>query len=48
MDERRPPRLADEALAEEIEMYTDLVVAASEADDDLTWHEIDAALGVEK
>ncbi|MFZ5872058.1 MAG: hypothetical protein ACOYXW_16220 [Actinomycetota bacterium] len=48
MDERRPGRLDDEALAEEIEMYTDLVVAASERDGELSLPEIDAALGVKR
>lgn len=37
----------DGELADEIELYGDLVVAASESDRDLTADEIDAALGIE-
>lgn len=41
------PRLGDDVLAEEIELYGDLVVAASEDEGDLTQERIDRALGVE-
>ena len=44
----RPRRLADNELADEIEMYGELVVAASESDRELSPHEIDQALGVER
>ena len=44
----RPRRLADNELADEIEMYGELVVAASESDRELSLHEIDQALGVER
>jgi len=37
----------DGDLADEIQLYGDLVVAASESDRSLTVDEIDAALGVE-
>jgi len=47
-NEQRPRRLSDEVLAEEIEMYTDLVLAASDAEQEMTLTEIDAALGVER
>lgn len=40
-------RLGDDVLAEEIELYGDLVVAASEDDGALTQERIDRALGVE-
>ncbi|MEH3077488.1 hypothetical protein [Quadrisphaera setariae] len=43
----RSRRLDDDALAEEIELYGDLVVAASEAGDVLPQAEIDRLLGVE-
>lgn len=43
----RPRRLADNELADEIEMYGELVVAASESDRELSLFEIDRALGVE-
>lgn len=43
----RPRRLADNELADEIELYGELVVAASESDRELSPHEIDQALGVE-
>jgi hypothetical protein len=39
-------RLDDDALAEEIELYGDLVVAASESDVALSTAEIDRLLGV--
>jgi hypothetical protein len=39
-------RLADEALAEEIEIYSDLVLAATESPCRLTLQQIDAALGL--
>lgn len=42
----RSRRLDDDALAEEIELYGDLVVAASESDEALPWAEIDRLLGV--
>ncbi|MBC3760572.1 hypothetical protein ACUN7V_15265 [Quadrisphaera oryzae] len=42
----RSRRLDDDALAEEIELYGDLVVAASEAGDVLPQAEIDRLLGV--
>ncbi len=42
----RSRRLDDDALAEEIELYGDLVVAASESDEVLPWAEIDRLLGV--
>ena len=45
--EKRPRRLADNELADEIEMYGELVVAASESDRELSLREIDQALGVE-
>ncbi len=37
----------DGELADEIVLYGDVVVAASESDDDLTLHEIDTALGLD-
>lgn len=37
----------DGELADEIVLYGDVVVAASESDDDLTLNEIDAALGLD-
>ena len=40
-------RLDDDELAAEIELYGDLVVAASEADGELPQGEIDRLLGVE-
>ena len=40
-------RLGDDVLAEEIELYGDLVVAASEDEGELTQERIDRALGVE-
>lgn len=46
--EERPRRLADNELADEIEMYGELVVAASESDGELSLPEIDAALGLER
>ncbi|WP_109775389.1 hypothetical protein [Quadrisphaera granulorum] len=42
----RSRRLDDDALAEEIELYGDLVVAASEAGDVLPQAEIDRLLGI--
>ena len=42
----RSRRLDDDALAEEIELYGDLVVAASEADGALATVEIDRLLGL--
>jgi len=39
--------LADVVLAEEIELYTDVVVAASESDGPLPEGELDRVLGVE-
>ncbi|WP_432544733.1 hypothetical protein [Kineococcus sp. SYSU DK002] len=39
--------LADTDLAEEIELYTDVVVAASESDGPLPEGELDRVLGVE-
>ncbi|MEZ0165357.1 hypothetical protein AB2L27_11365 [Kineococcus sp. LSe6-4] len=39
--------LADTVLAEEIELYTDVVVAASESDGPLVDGELDRVLGVE-
>lgn len=42
----RSRRLDDDALAEEIELYGDLVVAASEADGALPQAEIDRLLGL--
>lgn len=42
----RSRRLDDDALAEEIELYGDLVVAASEAGDVLPQADIDRLLGV--
>lgn len=44
--ERGGSRLADHALADEIVLYGDLVVAASESDRDLSLPEIDEVLGV--
>ncbi len=44
--EAPPRRLADDELADEIELYGELVVVASESDRDLSLPEIDAALGV--
>ena len=38
--------LADTELADEIVLYGDLVVAASESDGSLSLHEIDRALGI--
>jgi hypothetical protein len=46
--EERTRRLADDELADEIEMYGELVVVASEADHELSLPEIDAALGLEQ
>lgn len=46
MDERPTRRLADDDLAAEIEMYGELVVAASEAEGELTQPQIDRLLGV--
>ncbi|WP_432512050.1 hypothetical protein [Kineococcus sp. SYSU DK001] len=51
-DTRRVPSpaaapLADTDLAEEIELYTDVVVAASESDGPLPEGELDRVLGVE-
>jgi hypothetical protein len=46
VDEARTRRLADDELAAEIELYGDLVVAASEADGALTQSQIDRLLGV--
>ena len=46
MESRR--RLDDDELAEEIELYGDLVVAASEAEDALPQEEIDRLLGVRR
>jgi hypothetical protein len=40
-------QLADEDLAEEIELYTDVVVAASESDGPMPEGELDRVLGVE-
>ncbi|WP_432562329.1 hypothetical protein [Kineococcus sp. SYSU DK003] len=42
-----PAPLADTVLAEEIELYTDVVVAASESDGPLPEGELDRVLGVE-
>ncbi|WP_337059815.1 hypothetical protein [Kineococcus sp. G2] len=39
--------LADDALAEEIELYADVVVAASESDGPLAESELDRVLGVD-
>ncbi|MCI2238630.1 hypothetical protein MO973_44680 [Paenibacillus sp. TRM 82003] len=39
--------LADDALAEEIELYVDVVVAASESDGPLAESELDRVLGVD-
>jgi hypothetical protein len=47
-DDGRSPRLDDDELAEEIVLYGDLVVAASEAPGDLTLREIDELLGLEE
>lgn len=44
--ERGGRHLADHALADEIVLYGDLVVAASESDRDLSLLEIDEVLGV--
>ncbi|SDQ84475.1 hypothetical protein SAMN05428996_2865 [Quadrisphaera sp. DSM 44207] len=46
MEPRR--RLDDDELAEEIELYGDLVVAASEADEALPQEEIDRLLGIRR
>lgn len=46
--EKRPRRLADNELADEIELYGELVVAASESDRELSLREIDQALGLER
>jgi hypothetical protein len=46
VDEARARRLADDELAAEIELYGDLVVAASESDGALTQSQIDDLLGV--
>jgi len=46
-DDGRSPRLDDAELAEEIVLYGDLVVAASEAAGDLTLREIDELLGLD-
>ena len=43
-----PRRLDDDVLAEEIELYGDLVVAASESDDVLPQEEIDRLLGLRR
>ncbi|GAB7193343.1 hypothetical protein NUM3379_40530 [Kineococcus sp. NUM-3379] len=45
----RPPvdPLADDELAEEIELYTDVVLAASESEGPLRAGELDRLLGVE-
>jgi len=43
-----PRRLDDDVLAEEIELYGDLVVAASEAEDVLPQEEVDRLLGVRR
>ncbi|NAZ85709.1 hypothetical protein [Kineococcus indalonis] len=40
--------LADDALAEEIELYADVVVAASESDGPLADSDLDRVLGVEE
>lgn len=45
--ERGGGHLADADLADEIVMYGDLVVAASESDRDLTLPEIDRVLGLD-
>lgn len=47
-DDGRSPRLDDAELAEEIVLYGDLVVAASEAAGDLTLREIDELLGLDE
>ncbi|WP_432495220.1 hypothetical protein [Kineococcus auxinigenes] len=39
--------LADDALAEEIELYADVVVAASESDGPLAHSDLDRVLGVD-
>ncbi|WP_432483758.1 hypothetical protein [Kineococcus esterisolvens] len=39
--------LADDALAEEIELYADVVVAASESDGPLAESDLDRVLGVD-
>ena len=44
---RGPAPLADVALAEEIELYADVVVAASESEGPLREGELDRVLGVE-
>jgi hypothetical protein len=45
-DDGRSLRLDDDELAEEIVLYGDLVVAASESEGDLTLREIDELLGL--
>jgi hypothetical protein len=47
-DDGRSPRLDDDELAEEITLYGDLMVAASEADGDLSLREIDELLGLDE
>jgi hypothetical protein len=47
MPEPGARRLGDDELAEEIEMYGELVVAASESPGDLPQPEIDRLLGVD-
>lgn len=43
----RPASFSDDDLADEIELYGDLVVAATAQETALTPHEIDSALGVD-
>jgi hypothetical protein len=47
VDVGRTRRLDDDELAAEIEMYGDLVVAASESEGELSLTEIDQLLGVD-
>jgi hypothetical protein len=47
VDVGRSRRLDDDELAAEIEMYGDLVVAASEAEGELSQSQIDRLLGVD-
>lgn len=46
--QQRRERLGDEELAAEIELYGELVVAASESQRELSQPEIDRLLGVDK
>jgi hypothetical protein len=47
-DDGRSLRLDDDELAEEIVLYGDLMVAASESEGDLTLREIDELLGLRR